>query len=197
MPPLSVCDTSISIRNNLYSLNDLHRAAGTDRKFQPSNFLRAEQAQSLISEIDKSSDVRISHEVIRGANGGTFVCRELVYAYAMWISPKFNLAVIRAFDHLATSGKMLPAPAQPQLNAPAQWYLAKMEAGSITKMVKADVPCIAKYIETHHPEAIVTNKDAMYTNLMQLAKLASDTAAQFRDDHAMEQRWQQLSESVA
>lgn len=199
MPPLSVLGTNIRIRNDLYSLNDLHKAAGGEAKHQPSNFLRVEQTQNLIAEI-QSSDL-MSGQAIEVINGGkdrgTYVCEEVLVAYAGWVDAKTHLSVIRGFIDMRRGNHLAPAPAQPQLNAPAQWYLAKMEAGSITKMVKADVPCIAKYIETHHPEAIVTNKDAMYTNLMQLAKLASDTAAQFRDDHAMEQRWQQLSESVA
>lgn len=111
MPPLSVCDKSISIRNNLYSLNDLHHVAGGDEKFKPSLFLRLDQTQELINEI-KGTDMYLLEpvQIERGRNGGTFVCRELVYAYAMWISPKFNLAVIRAFDQLTQT---------PQLNAPA------------------------------------------------------------------------------
>lgn len=132
MPPLSVFGTDVSIRANFYSLNDLHIAAGSQAKHQPSRFLRNEQTQALIAEIEKYPNLGIldsekgtnsylldksansqtlAVEIIKGRNGGTFVCKELVYAYAMWISPKFSLAVIRAFDHLASGGKVMAAPA--------------------------------------------------------------------------------------
>ncbi|WP_140921046.1 KilA-N domain-containing protein [Limnobaculum xujianqingii] len=89
-----------------YSLNDLHIAAGGEERHKPANFLRHDQIRDLCAEIDRCSDMSIaSFESIRGGiNQGTYACRELVYAYAMWISPAFNLKVIRTFD----SGIQMP-----------------------------------------------------------------------------------------
>lgn len=101
-----------------YSLADLHKASGALKKHQPSNFLRVEQTQELIIEIEQGSDMRSGDEnhssnmrsavkVINGGNNrGTYVVKELVYSYAMWISAKFHLMVIRAYDALVMDWKV-------------------------------------------------------------------------------------------
>ena len=101
MSKLTILKTEIRTIDNFYSLNDLHQVSGSAKKHQPANFVRLDQTQALIKEIDRSSDLRNATKTQQGGlNQGTFVCKELVYAYAMWISPKFNLQVIRAFDQI-------------------------------------------------------------------------------------------------
>ena len=71
-----------------YCLNDLHKAAGGEKTHQPSNFFRLDSTNGLIDELDNSSDMRnIAVVTIPGRNGGTYVAKDLIYAYAMWISP--------------------------------------------------------------------------------------------------------------
>lgn len=87
-----------------YSLNDLHRAAGGEQRHQPRYWLANQQTQDLIAELGDSGN---SLSVQRGGlEQGTYVAKELVYAYAMWISPAFHLQVIRAYDTMVTA----PAP---------------------------------------------------------------------------------------
>ncbi|MFC3338822.1 phage antirepressor KilAC domain-containing protein [Paracandidimonas soli] len=98
-----------------YSLNDLHRAAGGESKHQPANWLRMQQTQELTAHIEAEA---IPHfRGIESKQGlGTFVCKELVYAYAMWISPAFHLKVIRAYDQMRAQPQRDPMEV---LNDPA------------------------------------------------------------------------------
>ena len=82
--------------DGMYCLNDLHKASGGEKKNQPSNWLAMNQTTDLISEILITGNQGIKKTA--GRYGGTYVCKELVYSYAMWISAKFNLEVIRVFD---------------------------------------------------------------------------------------------------
>ena len=148
MSTISILASTVRVLNGKYSLNDLHKASSfprqPDKRFQPSNFLRLKQTNALIKEI-QSSDVRSEPVlVINGGNEqGTYVCRELVYAYAMWVSAKFHLAVINAFDALQASSS--PAPVAkttvPRLAAPKTTIITTIEAGCapVTRTVYGDV----------------------------------------------------------
>lgn len=104
-PQITILDHAINIVDGLYSLNDLHKASGKEKKHQPFNFMRNQEVTDLIEELQCSSDMRnkqVFIKLVSGKNRGTYVCKELVYRYAMWISPKFALLVIRTFDKLVT-----------------------------------------------------------------------------------------------
>lgn len=86
-----------------FCLNDCHKASGLGGEKRPSKWLVTEQAKGLIAELEVGPNSGSPlHTVKSGLNSerGTYVCKELVYAYAMWISPAFHLHVIRAFDDL-------------------------------------------------------------------------------------------------
>ena len=92
----SVQISNISIHqteNGLFSLNDLHRASGGEDRHAPRRWLQNIQTNDLIKELEKDGKPSIQSK----QRLGTFVCRELVIAYGMWISPRFALQVIQTF----------------------------------------------------------------------------------------------------
>lgn len=93
--------------NGLYSINDIHRASGGLAKHQPAAWMRLQSTTNLIrlmesqvinQQITKNSSII---EVVKGnspgASQGTFVCRKLVVAYALWISTEFFSHVLDVF----------------------------------------------------------------------------------------------------
>ena len=87
-----------------FCLNDLHKASGGAEKNKPIYFLKLQQSADLIEELSRDSLIDPVQAIRGGKTPGTFVVKELVYAYAMWISAAFQLKVIRAFDTLQTQG---------------------------------------------------------------------------------------------
>ncbi len=106
MTALIIGTSSIRQINGLYSLNDLHVASGGNPNNRPNQFIRLDQTQALITEISNAHICAI--KTVRGNQGGTYACKELVIAYAAWISPAFHLKVIRVF--LAEAGRALQVP---------------------------------------------------------------------------------------
>lgn len=121
-----IANTSIGQdEHGRYCLNHLHKAAGGNRRHNPTDWLRSNAAKELVAELAKecalenggyaetrrpSSEMRKPVVIVNdGKNNGTYAVKELVYAYAMWISPKFHLNVIRAFDQMAAPQSGQPA----------------------------------------------------------------------------------------
>lgn len=98
---ITVSGVKIRALNGLFSLNDLHRASGGKNKHKPSLWANNKQTIELKEEISKAGIPAIQSK--QGL--GTFVCKELVIHYGMWISPEFSLQVIRTFLDVRSGDK--------------------------------------------------------------------------------------------
>lgn len=123
MNPLIIGNTQI--RRDVagrYCLNDLHQASGGAARHQPHRWKILQSTQELIAELGKEDDRYPnsgSGEPIVSIEGGfvqgTYAVKELVYAYAMWISAAFHLHVIRAYDAIVTQQLAAPPAIEPPL----------------------------------------------------------------------------------
>jgi len=87
-----------------FSLNDLHEASGGLKKHKPALFYRTSSFNSVLNilKVQNSTFEPIVKKVGR-YNGGTWVCKELVYKYAMWVNAEFEVNVIQTFDKMMQS----------------------------------------------------------------------------------------------
>lgn len=116
MSNLTILKTSITQLDHLYSLTDLHRVSGNEAKHAPNRFVRLDTTQALVTAIQAEGTAN-PIKTLRGTQGGTYACKELVIAYAAWISPAFHLVVLRAFlNQIESKQKQiaLPEPQKPK-----------------------------------------------------------------------------------
>jgi hypothetical protein len=109
MTNLVISNVVIKQDENLrYRLNDLHKASGLSKSKSPSEWLRLQNSQELVELLRTGIHVLEQNQVVTeplvtingGNKQGVYGLKELVYAYAMWLSPEFHLHVIRAYDAL-------------------------------------------------------------------------------------------------
>lgn len=150
---LTVCGVAIKQdAEGRYCLNDLHKAAGGEDRHQPAHFWEA--AGDKLLQVLTLENPRVSPKVAKaGRYGGTFVVKELVYAYAMWVSPEFQLEVIRSYDRLATEGVAVHYTAAESVLEDPLSYMEKIIAQA--KVLKAERDRLALENKEMAPKAVV------------------------------------------
>ncbi len=173
MSNLAILNTSIHSYENLFSLNDLHQASGGLEKHSPRRFTRLDTTKDLTAEIERCENSNIALKVIRGAQGGTYACEELMLAYAMWISPKFHLVVLRAFLNLhKNSTALLPNTITPEQQQAIQsavqqaHHITGLHWQEIYRQLKSAFK-VAKYDQI--PQSQFGNAMAFIMNLQPIA----------------------------
>lgn len=139
--PFSIAGVKINQdADGRYCLNDLHKAAGGELRHAPALWER--QATELIGELAKDTKSYALSKKL-GRNGGTYSAKELVYAYANWISPAFYLRVIRTFDAVVTGDLSgLPANVRTQIGGIVKGIVHKEFAEAINDAIQTSLPAL-------------------------------------------------------
>ncbi|MCX7509404.1 KilA-N domain-containing protein [Delftia tsuruhatensis] len=137
---VTIGGTAVRQAEGLYSLNDLHKESGGLANHRPGYFLDNEQTKALVREIETAGIPAVKTR--QGRNGGTYACKELVIAYAAWISAKFHLKVIRVFLAVTAPKAVEPAGKLALTDcgdkAKVSKFLADMRKRAVQQLVQLD-----------------------------------------------------------
>ena len=122
----------------------MHRASGSEKRHGASYWLANQQTKDLIALLETTGNPVVTAE---GRKGGTFVCEQLVYAYAMWVSPAFSLQVINAYRALV-NGQLDEAIRLARRQQDRQ--AARLEAPALTDAVVHARKVAGKVVEHYH-----------------------------------------------
>lgn len=105
-------------RDEMLSLTDMWKAAGSDRGKRPVDWLRSADAERFVNFVADTLNVGISHNdvvtTVRGGKApGTFAHWQIAMAYAKYLSPEFHMwcnTVVRAhMEHRLPAHSDFPA----------------------------------------------------------------------------------------
>lgn len=110
---LELFGSPIDCVDGMMKLNDIRKAylvevGAEDRDGfkQISKWLSTTSTSELLEYLEGNheefnyADMGSVKKAVEGKYGGTYVCKELAYHFAMWCDPRFAMHVLRAFDHL-------------------------------------------------------------------------------------------------
>ena len=148
-----------------FCLNDLHQASGGESRHRPAYWLSNQQTQELIGEISKDG----IPSILTKQGLGTFVSKELVYSYAMWISPKFHLHVIRTFDRAVTNQNSTALPDFTNLAEAAREWAKQFEQRLLVEKQKA---LVEKQVDEMRPKAEFVDRYVEFSGSKSLRETA-------------------------
>lgn len=142
--PFIICGVKIrQDEDGRFSLNDFHRAAGGEDRHSPNRWTRTDSYAGLVSVLTPDLAFAPSKVKRGGSSPGPYVCKELVYSYAMWISAEFHIHVIRTFDSVSAGQIELVEARQSRERA-------RLESFAMTDAVKYTRLSAGKELKPYH-----------------------------------------------
>ena len=131
------------------SLNYLHKASGGDNKHRPSIWAENQQTKDIAQKLSEAGIPALV--MVKGGKApGTYVCKQLVYTYAMWLSPEFHIQVVNAYDALA-NGRLEELRIETQRISDRNE--ARLESPVLTDAVKLVRESLGKEVSFFHYSA--------------------------------------------
>lgn len=124
--------------HGLYPLSGIFKASGGLKNNRPAYWLKRADTTAYIDFLKAEVGVLQVIQIIQGGTPelqGTFVCRELVYDYATWVSPALRYAVVQAFDTLLTQQQDLTRSLSLALSTQESSFLKREPRGEQTLAV--------------------------------------------------------------
>lgn len=181
---ITIIDTAIrQDEHGRYSLNDLHRAAmaaagrsgnPNDDHQRPGRFFESAGVQDFVAALNAENPAVSAVASIPGRKGGTYAAELVVYRYAAWISPAFEVKVYSVFRDWvrgAADREMAARQAIAERNA------ARLECPGMTLALKDHRAAMGKDTPAH-----------CYSNEMDMLNrlVLGMSAKQYREAHGID-----------